>query len=508
MSLSPAHAAGARRRNARYTSLDVDGPLPIDMVRGIPAIMRDPLGWLERVVERHGDLVAFPMPRTPVLLVNTAAGARHVLQRNHRNYSKATIQYGSLSTVTGSGLLTSDGQVWRRHRRTLQPAFHHAGLDEVASITVEAGEELRRVWDDLPPDTPVDAEAVILRTMLTVVGRTLFADDLSTAGDNLVQAVDRALRLVIARATNPLALGPFSKLPSPSARRMRSAVDALDGIVANIVERRIARGIDANDPDLLGILLRAAGRAPTDPAESGTLQQSADFRPGAVLTDREVRDEIITLVIAGHETVASSLVWTLHLLADAPHVQRTLFAELDEVLAGRPPTWKDMPHLVRTRAVVDESLRLYPPAWIITRRAVDSDTIDGVDVPRGTLILVSPWLLHRDAQTWPNPERFDPDRFLAEHPGTGDRRPGYLPFGAGQRLCIGRDFALVEAVLMLATLLRDRSVRRPAGTSAPVVEALVTLRPKNGLPIILTQRPVDGAPEENGSGQEAGRADA
>jgi cytochrome P450 len=457
------------RRNARYTPLDADGPLPLDMIRGVPAIMRNPLGWLEKTVARHGNLVAFPMPTTPVLLVNTPAGARHVLQRNHRNYTKATIQYGALSLVTGSGLLTSDGDVWRRHRRTLQPAFHHGGLEDVAISTAAAGEQLRAAWDVVPPYAPIDAEAAIMRAMLTVVGKTLFNDDLSSAGEELVHAVDRALRQVIARATSPLAAGPLGKLPTLSARRMRSAVGTLDEITSDIVERRLSAGLSENDSDLLAVLLRAAGHSSGD----------------AWMTDREVRDELVTLVIAGHETVASSLVWTLHLLADAPTVQERLYAELD-LLGGRAPGWKDVPALTYTRAVVDEALRLYPPAWVITRRSAGPDTIDGVDVPAGTLVIVSPWLLHRSADNFDDPLRFDPSRFLGD--GPGDRHPAYLPFGAGPRLCIGRDFALLESVLLLASLLRDRAVRRPAGVAEPRLEALVTLRPKNGLPMALVPR--------------------
>ncbi len=442
------------------------------MVTGIPAIMRNPPAWLERTVTRHGDLVAFPMPTTPVLLVNTPAGARHVLQRNHRNYTKATIQYGSLALVTGSGLLTSDGEVWRRHRRTLQPAFHHGGLEQVAVSTVEAAEQLRAAWDEVPAYTPIDAEAAIMRAMITVVGTTLFDDDLADAGEHLVHAVERATRQVIARATSPLAAGPLGRLPTRSARRMRSAVATLDRTTTEIVARRLTRPLTSSDPDLMSMLLRAAGHGPDSEAPW--------------MSDQEVRDELVTLVIAGHETVASSLVWTLHLLAESPSVQERLYAELDEVLDGRPPAWKDIPQLSYTRAVIDEALRLFPPAWVITRRSAGPDTIDGVNVPEGTLVIVSPWLLHRSAESWPDPLRFDPTRFLGDGPGL--RHPAYLPFGAGPRLCIGRDFALLESVLLLASLLRDRAVRRPAGARAPVVEALVTLRPRHGMPLALIPR--------------------
>jgi cytochrome P450 len=450
------------RRNARYTELDVDGPLPLDMIRGVPAIIRDPLGWLTELVARHGDLVAIPLPRTPMLVVNTPSGARRVLQENHRNYTKQTVQYGALSLVTGSGLLTSDGEAWRRHRRTVQPAFHHDGLEQVAQHTVSAADGLRRAWDDVPAGQAVDADAAAVRAMVEVVGRTLFADDLAGPGTQIVSAVEQALRVVLARAKSPFASGPLGRLPSPSARRLRRSVATLDQVCADVVGRRRAQGLRPDDGDLLSLLLRAD------------------------LTDAEVRDELVTLVIAGHETVASSLTWTLHLLAGDPQVQKNLHAELDQVLAGRSPAWSDLPALTYTRAVIDESLRLYPPAWAITRRSTGADVIDGVRLPAGALVLISPWLLHRRVADWPDPQRFDPGRFLG--PDSGRRRVGYIPFGAGPRLCIGRDFALLESVLLLAALVRDRTFRHSPATFRPAVKALVTLRPAGGLPLVAEPR--------------------
>jgi cytochrome P450 len=467
------------RRNARYTPLDVDGPLPLDMIRGVPAMLRNPLGWLEQAVARYGDLIALPLPRTPVLLVNTPSGARRVLQENHPNYTKQTVQYGALSLVTGAGLLTTDGEPWRRHRRIMQPAFHHGGLEHIAEATLIAAERMRQAWDEVPAEVPVDADAATMRAMLEVVGRTLFADDLAEHGERVVHAVDEALHVVLARARSPFANGPLGRLPTPSRRRLRRAVATLDAVCAEVVDRRRRQGVGAEDGDLLAVLLRA----------------------GTELSDQEIRDELVTLVIAGHETVASSLTWTLHLLAGDPDVQKRLHAELDEVLADGPetvpgggtqgavsraPRWPDLRELTYTRAVVEESLRLYPPAWVITRRAVVDDRIDGVTVPAGTLILISPWLVHRREQTWPDPLRFDPTRFLGAEPSR--RREGYLPFGDGPRLCIGRDFALVEATLVLAELLRDRAVQHPPDAPAPQVDALVTLRPRNGLPLLLSPR--------------------
>ncbi len=449
--------APATRPNARYTPLDAPGPLPVDMVRAVPAIRRDPIAFLAGLVERHGDAVAFPWPGRPVLLANSPAAARHVLVDNARGYTKETVQYGALSLVTGAGLLTADGPTWRTHRRLAQPAFHHGRLDGVAAASLGAARRLRAAFDAAGPDVPVDVDEQALRATLGVVGHVLVAQDLEDVGQRVVDAVDEALRAVVRRAQSPVP----ARVPTPGRRRMRRAVAHLDAVAADVVARRRARGVGDDDADLLGLLLRAD------------------------LTDAEVRDELVTAVIAGHETVASNLTWTLHLLAGRPDVQAWLHAELDAVLDGREPAWDDLRALVRTRAVVEEALRLYPPAWVITRRATADDVVDGLAVPAGPLGLLSPWLLHRRADSWPDPLDFRPERFLdAGGPARGD----YVPFGAGPRLCIGRDFALVEATVVLAALLRDRTVARPPGAPEPVVDALVTLRPRGGLPLLLTPR--------------------
>jgi cytochrome P450 len=464
--------AAPARRNARYTPLAVDGPLPADMLRAVPGIRRDPLAFLESVVERYGDLVAFPMPRTPVLLVNTPDGARRVLQDNHRGYGKQTVQYAALSLVTGAGLLTTDGDQWRRRRRIAQPAFHHGQLDAVAEQAATAGEAMAAAWT-AARGAVADVDRAALRTMLEVVGRTLFAADLAADGERVVEAVDEALQAVVQRARSPLPAVLPGWLPTPSQRRLRKAVSTLDDACLGVVRRRRAAGLDPADTDVLALLLRAAD------AEGG-------------LDEREVRDEIVTLVIAGHETVASCLTWALLLLARHPQVQDRLAAELDALPAGRAPAWAELGALPFTRAVVDEALRLYPPAWVITRRALEDDVLDGVAVPAGTLVVLSPWLLHRREQSWPDPLRFDPDRFLSHgtvaNAGRGATRGDYVPFGAGPRLCIGRDVALVQAVLILATLLRGRRVVRPDAAAPVHVDALVTLRPRGGLPLRLVPR--------------------
>ena len=445
--------------------LDADGPVPREMLRDLLAIRRDPLAYLEGVVSRFGDLVAFPLPRTPVLLVNDPDGVRRVLVENARGYSKATIQYGALSLVTGGGLLTADGEAWRQRRRIAQPAFHHGTLDVVAEQAVAAADRVALAWRAVPDGGVVDVDAACMQATLEVVGRTLFDADLAADGELIVAAVHDALTAVVQRARTPQP----SWLPTRANRRLARAVQTLDRTCGAVVRARRERGLAGDD--LLGLLLRSAD------AEGG-------------LSDAEVRDELVTLVIAGHETVASALSWTLLLLADHPLEQQRVHAELDTVLAGRrAPTWADLSALRATRAVVDEALRLFPPAWVLTRRAVADDVVCGIDVPAGTLVVVSPWLVHRRSTNWPAPRTFDPSRFAADRSGVPSG--SYLPFGVGPRLCIGRDFALVESVLALAALLRGHRVSLPVRDGRvrrPPVEASVTLRPRGGLPLVLHRR--------------------
>lgn len=461
--------SGAARRNARYTVLDADGPLPRQMVAAVPSIRADPLAYLERTTARYGDLVAFPLPRTPVLLVNTAAGVRRVLVDNQRAYTKATVQYGALSLVTGTGLLTADGEQWRTRRRVDQPAFHHGNLDVVAEQSVAAAERLRSSWP--AAGGVVDVDAATLRATLEVVGRTLFGADVAVDGERLVAAVLAALEVVVHRAQNPVRLPAW--VPTRGSRRLRASRAALDEACSAVLgARRSGGGVRPADADLLALLMTAAA--------AGELDAEA------------VRDELVTMVIAGHETVASSLTWTLHLLSQHPPAQRRLHAELDEVLgeaggrSGRAPGWADLPALRWTRAVVEESLRLFPPAWVLSRRAVADDVVDGLALPAGSLVIISPWLLHRRGEVFHDPQAFSPERFLDDAARTLPRG-AYVPFGAGSRLCIGRDFALVESVLVLASLLRAHAVEPVAGHRVRV-EALVTLRPRGGLPLKLVPR--------------------
>lgn len=443
----------------RPNTLGLPGPSPWDMLRGFRAIRSDPLTFLEQTQSRYGDLVAFPVPGAPALLLNDPEAVRHVLQGNARNWTKATLQYSSLALVTGPGLLAVSDDRWLSRRRIAQPAFHLSRIDAVGARVAEAGRKVVDSWAGLAAGgEAVDVDTLSLRVTLDVVGRTLFDRDLADVTDELVHATDEAAELVVAQGRS---LPWPSWVPTSVNRRLRVSVAALDDICRRLITDRRARGANERDTDLLGLLV-AAG-----------------------LPDDAIRDELVTMVVAGHETVASALTWTLMLLAEHPEAQQRLRDEARE--AGGWTVLRLREQLPWTRAVVDESLRLFPPGWVISRKATQADSVGGQAVPVGTLAIISPWLLHRNADSWPDPSEFRPERFLGEM--ATQARPDYVPFGLGPRLCIGRDFALVELTILLAELLRDHAVELPSGWKRPECNAFVTLRPRGGLLLVVIPRP-------------------
>ncbi len=441
---------------------EAPGPGRGDLIRSARRMIADPLGYLSSARDTYGPLTGFAVSDPPAVLVSEPDDVHHVLVANHRAYTKRTVQYDTLASVTGEGLLVSDPPLWTARRRMMQPGFHRDSLEAVADHTVAAATAQAEAL--LTAAGPVDMDEAMMRAALQVVGTALFSTDLSGEAATLVPAVLTALDRVVVRARSPW-LPPLA-VPTPGNLRLRRALSTIDASVSAMVATRRAEGEPGSD--VLGLLLRAV---------------DADDPVGTAA----IRDEMVTLLIAGHETVASALTWTWHLLSGHPGAYDRLLEEVDAVLDGRPATLGDLARLPWTRAVLDEALRLYPPAWVITRRSAQADTLAGYVVPPGTLVLISTYALHRDPALWPDPDDFGPQRWLPDGGGLGPRW-SYVPFGAGPRQCIGKDFALVEGALMLATLAQHLTVRQPEGRPPPGVRALVTLRPRGGLPLEVEPR--------------------
>lgn len=392
------------------------------MLRAFALIRRDPLAFLHRTWLRHGDMVQFPIPQPATYLVTGPDAVNRVLQANHTNYGKATLQYQRLSMVTGNGLLVADTGAWREQRRVLQPAFGRALLSRVEAASLEACKRLEAQWSRAPSSI-VDVDLAMQGLALEVVGESLFGVDLTGSAAGLAQATLEGLEVVVRRSRSPLAAPGW--LPTHTNRMLTRANARLDAAVADIVAR---------------------------PAPAGTL---LEVLQNSDMSAREIRDQVVTFLVAGHETVASALTWSLYLVAAHPEHRE---ATSDDVFA--------------------EALRLFPPAWLITRRSLGADTLDGVEIPAGALLIISPYVLHRHPGVWERPGAFVPGRTMP--------RVGYIPFGAGPRLCIGRAMSLLEGRIVLDRL-RERFTF--AAGPRPAIRPEVTLRPVGGMPLQVTRRP-------------------
>ena len=423
---------------------------------------RDHLGFLTRCARRYGDVVGLRFVNVPVYLLNHPDHVEYVLVRNNRNFVKSRGERISLGFL-GNGLLTSEGSFWRRQRRLAQPAFHQDRIAAYGEVMVERAGRMVVGWRD---GEVRDAHDDMGRLTLEIVARTLFGVPL---GSTEFEEVGDALATISRRFTGRG--GVFfqvpEKIPTPGNLRFRRAIRRLDALIYGIIHDRRASSEDAGD--LLSMLLAVR-----------------DEETGEGMTDRQLRDEAMTVFLAGHETTANTLSWTLYLLSGDPEVESRLQEELCEVLAGRPPTIDDLPRLRYTDMVVKESMRLYPPAWAFGREALADCEIGGYYVPAGTQLIVSQWVMHRDPRYYEEPGKFRPERW---GDGSTESLPkyAYFPFGGGPRLCIGQSFAKMEAVLLLATIAQQFRLRSAPGERiAP--QPSITLRPRNGMRMVLEKR--------------------
>ncbi len=424
-------------------------------------LRRDWLGTLTRYAREYGDFVPLRVgPRRLALLAHPQL-IESVLVTNNRNFIKSPILRRS-SRLLGGGLLISEGDHWRRQRRLSQPAFHRERIAAYAATMVACAERMLDGWQD---GERCDAHAEMMRVTLDVVSRTLFGADVGAEAAEISAAITVAQER-FNRRLNSLFLMLTDMLPTPGNLAFLRAADRLDRVVYAIIERRLASGED--NGDLLSMLLHARDE------------------DGSRMTEKQVRDEVMTLFIAGHETTAVALSWTWYLLSRHSHVRDQLEAELDEQLGGRRPTVEDVPRLRYAELVITEAMRLYPPAWSQSRETLEPCVIGGYPVARGTVLVLSQWVVHRDPRFFERPDAFEPERWAD---GLARRLPrfAYFPFGGGPRQCIGSTFAMMEATLLLATIAQRFRLEVPPDHQV-IPWPAVTLRPKGGIPATLHQR--------------------
>jgi cytochrome P450 len=409
----------------------------------VRALRRDPIGLFERAAAL-GDVVEVPMPRYRVFVLNHPDLVWDVLSTTNRRFQKSpTLRLGA-ARVLGDGLLTSEGDLHRRQRRLIGPVFHHDRITSYGVVMVEAA---GREADRIQAGEVVDVHALMQRVTLGIVARTVFGADVETEDAAAITTAMEEVLSQFGRQFSPwLALS--QRLPLPANRRFDRSVETFDRLVRRMIRARRASGATGND--LLSLLLSAR-------------------EDGGGMDDLQVRDEAVTLLLAGHETTANALTWTLWLLGRSPDVADRLEAEVATSGVGHAP-WVE--------AVVSESMRLRPPAWAIGRTCVEAHDAAGVAIDPRSVVVVSPWLLHHDARWWPEPEAFRPERWLAED--AGRPRHAFVPFGGGPRMCIGEGFAWLEATLVLETLSRRwRFV--PIGDADVPMQPVITLRPRGAV---------------------------
>lgn len=443
------------------------GPPGITTVAGLASRQRPSTEVFERVAREHPRIAHTRMFGEHVYFLTHPDTVREVYVTNGRFTVKGRALQRS-KVLLGEGLLTSEGELWKRQRRLVQPAFHTARIRGYAEQMVATTlEHERDSWYD---GRELDLVADLSALTLTVVGRTLFGSDLSgDTGD-----VGQALTEILTHFQRQVLPGAqlIERLPLPGARRGMAAIAALDAVVQRLIDEHRAAG---DTGDVLSMLLAAR-----------------DDADGTGMDDRQLRDEVMTLVLAGHETTAMALSWTFALLAMNPAAADALHAELDAVLDGAAPAYGDLARLPVTRATFAESMRVYPPAWTLGRRLTADVVVDGWTLPAGSLVLATQWVMHRDPRFWPEADRYLPQRWLTadgrfDETAPGQPRTAWFPFGLGQRVCVGEPFAWAEGVLVLATLAQRWTPELTEGR-IPDVDPAVTLRPKGGLPAVLRHR--------------------
>jgi cytochrome P450 len=429
--------------------------------------MRDNASTAYAPEDFSADIIEQRILWSRIFVINQPEGIRYILLDNAANYRKSEVGRRVLEPALGRGLLTSEGDTWRRHRRIMAPAFDPRGIAGYATIMAEVTQTLLAEWDAFAEPREADVAAAMMHTTLHIISRAMFSSD----SDEIVDVVEADVNLYQSKVRPTLA--DFLHLPRWLARLIApfptsGIFDEFDIKVDKLLTER-GRAPEAEPKDLLARLISAR-----------------DSETGGGMTAKEVRDQVVTIFMAGHETTAQALSWTFYLLSQHPDVEGKLHDELATVLAGRTPRHVDLAELRYTRMVIEESMRLFPPAHIIGRQPIGDDEVSGQRIPAGSTVLILPWLLHRKPALWGKPDCFDPERFAPERAALRPRY-AYIPFGAGPRICIGAAFAMAEAMVILATIAQRYRLRvKPGFPVEP--QGLITLRPRYGLRMSLERR--------------------
>jgi cytochrome P450 len=436
-------------------------------VGSLPRLIRQRFDFLEAARQRYGDIFTLGLGPSQGIALCHPRHAQHVLVDHAGNYSKGGPFWDSLRTVMGNGLPVSDGDYWKRQRRMLQPAFHRERLAAITDTMRETiDESLTSLWEPAARSgQPFDVAGAFTHMTMNVLVRTMFGTGLATpeverGASAMMYIIDFMLREMVTQVVP-------AWVPLPGRSRYREAIRTVDALVQQVLERGDEGA--AHEDSILSLLRHAT-----------------DAETGERMTPRQIRDETVALFVAGYETTTVTMSWVFHYLTQQPELAERLRAEVDDVLGARPPGFGDLPRLSLARGVVQEAMRLYPPAYWLPRQAVEDDEIDGYRIPAGTLVGVLTYLIHRRPDLWEAPERFDPERFSPER-SAGRHRYAWLPFSAGQRQCIGKEFSLMEALLILCRVMQRFSAAAVPGRVAQVHFG-TTLSARNGVWVRLAAR--------------------
>jgi len=435
------------------------------LFRNALSFAKGPLPFMLRQWENLGDFYDVNFPQIPFLVLSHPDHVKHILVNNHRNYKKA-FSYNFLSYTLGKGLVTNEGESWLKQRRTAQPAFHRARLASLVDVMVQDTEALADRWlEKAHNGEPLEVSVDMMKTTSAIVAHTLFGTDVHSQSDEIVKLMNTVNHQTTQKLVNPLRSPMW--MPTPNNLELNRAIRRLDEIIYAIIGQR--RSSSTQQHDLLAMLMEAE-----------------DEETGDRMSDQQLRDETVTLMLAGTETSANALSWTFSLLLRHPEVMKKLRQEVDSVLKDTPLSSESLRQMRYTSQVINESMRIYPPAWIVAREALSYDEVAGFPIPQGSQVYISPFIVHRHPDFWKQPSVFDPGRF-SEEQSKGRHKFAFFPFGGGPRYCIGNNFAMMEMQVILSTLVHRFEFQ--AISRLPVaLDPLLTLRPQDPIMVSVRER--------------------